>query len=290
MFHAQARNINNLFIKVCRALNNRAPLVVREQKTKEICNVTLTLLNPDNSIVTLEPRKLSMKYVAAETLWYLLGDPDVTIIGSYAKLWNDISDTANKANSNYGHHAFYQKLMNGKTQFQYVIEKLREDMHTRKAVINFNQLNHKAWNPKDFPCTMYAHFTIRHNYLNMYIAMRSNDLIYGYSNDAPFFSLLHRIVFRVLEKTYPTLKLGFYVHFTNSMHVYEKHFDMIQECASRNIKKDSPYFLIVDDAFIKDISQGTYNSQLMRYLLDVSKYPVKKITVPWLGKLFANSQ
>ena len=59
--------------------------------------------------------------------------------------------------------------------------------------------------------------------------MRSNDAIFGTSNDVFAFSCLYRILFGALKATrFPHLAPGRYVHRVDSLHVYERHWDMLK--------------------------------------------------------------
>ena len=60
--------------------------------------------------------------------------------------------------------------------------------------------------------------------------MRSNDLIYGFTYDAPYFvSLQDKICLELgMEK-------GSYNHFATNMHVYERHFEMLEDIANVQI-------------------------------------------------------
>jgi len=57
--------------------------------------------------------------------------------------------------------------------------------------------------------------------------MRSNDLIFGLGNDFPFFSYLQIRLLKELNEDGLKLKLGYNIHTVGSLHVYEKHFPMI---------------------------------------------------------------
>ena len=76
---------------------------------------------------------------------------------------------------------------------------------------------------------MYANFFIRNNALHMKIQMRSNDIFYGLTFDAPFFSFLQQSVYLKLKETYPDLELGMYYHYADNLHFYERHFDLASE-------------------------------------------------------------
>jgi thymidylate synthase len=63
----------------------------------------------------------------------------------------------------------------------------------------------------------------------MGVHMRSNDLVFGLGNDAPCFHWFHQLAFWLLKPKYPDLQLGRYVHHTDSLHIYERHWEMAQE-------------------------------------------------------------
>jgi thymidylate synthase len=59
--------------------------------------------------------------------------------------------------------------------------------------------------------------------------MRSNDAILGTATDVAFFCTLQVQMWKLLRRTYPDLELGSYTHFVHSMHIYERHFEMVKE-------------------------------------------------------------
>tara|TARA_Y100001938_G_scaffold130909_1_gene187385 strand:+ start:4222 stop:4911 length:690 start_codon:yes stop_codon:yes gene_type:complete len=198
----------------------------RGMKTKELINVFCTLTNPKKSICTLKDRKLSMKYLKAELNWYRSGDLSIENIKRYSTMWEKICDDYGLVNSNYGYLAKHMKCNNYITQFGWCVQQLYEDPNSRRAIINFNNPDHKYNGVKDFPCTISQQFYIRNNKLDSITLMRSNDLIYGFCYDVPYFTLLQKEMAQKLN-----IKLGVYHHYAMSMHVYERHFEMITKIA-----------------------------------------------------------
>jgi thymidylate synthase len=72
-------------------------------------------------------------------------------------------------------------------------------------------------------------FRIRENKLNMTVRMRSQDIIFGFSNDAACFSFIHEMIFVYLKDTYSDLQIGEYYHSADSFHIYERHFEMLEK-------------------------------------------------------------
>lgn len=80
--------------------------------------------------------------------------------------------------------------------------------------------------------------------------MRSNDIFYGLTFDAPFFSFLLQSVHIKLLETYPDLQLGDYYHFTDNLHFYERHFSLADSIKIEKIDPNKEYTFVIKEAFI----------------------------------------
>jgi thymidylate synthase len=173
--------------------------------------------------------------------WYLKKDRDVDYIGQFSGFWSNITNpNTNEINSNYG------SLVFNKEQFGWAVDSLLKDKNSRQAIMFFNQPKFQFEGNKDFVCTMYANFFIRNNKLNMKIQMRSNDIFYGLTFDAPFFSFLHQSVYLILKDQYSDLELGVYHHFADNIHFYERHFELAEEIRSSRISSEGHTFELKD--------------------------------------------
>ena len=72
---------------------------------------------------------------------------------------------------------------------------------------------------------------IRDNKLHCTTVMRSNDVVFGLSYDLSFFISLQKYIADRLGVLY-----GSYTHYTFSMHVYEKDFDLVNDIAYGSMK------------------------------------------------------
>ena len=104
-----------------------------------------------------------------------------------------------------------------------MIEELRRDPDSRRAVIPMLNTSHLFPRNKDVVCTESISFRIRDGKLNMSVNMRSNDAVWGMTNDVACFSFLHELVAGLLG-----VELGRYRHKADSLHVYERHFKMVE--------------------------------------------------------------
>jgi len=203
------------------------------------------VIDPKEPIANFDKRKFNWKYLAGELAWYLDQDRDVDFIGSFSNFWGTLTNPGtNEINSNYG------SLIFNKEQFGWVIDSLVADKNSRQAIMFFNQPKFQFEGNKDFVCTMYANFFIRENKLHMKVQMRSNDIFYGLTFDAPFFSFLLQSVHIKLLETYPDLQLGDYYHFTDNLHFYERHFSLADSIKIEKIDPDKEHTFVIKEAFI----------------------------------------
>ena len=219
----QAHIFRNIYREILTRGKTHSP---RGLKTLEIENFSFTL-PPYVRFTNFRSRKMNLDYIKKEILWYLKGELTDLSICEHAKIWqNIIVDGA--LNSNYGHYIFKTGGMD------WVVEELSRDKDSRRAVIPILGAYHLKSSTKDVPCTYAISFRIRDNKLNISVRLRSNDAIFGVTNDLPAFSLFQEIALCYLQQTYPELKCGEYHHGADSFHVYERHFDMLKKLAAYN--------------------------------------------------------
>jgi len=198
----------------------------RGQKVLEIENYNY-VLPPYVRFASFTPRKLKLDYIKTEFLWYLSGYRYDKSIAEQASLWKTLINEDGSINSNYGQYMFFPHT--GKNQFSSVIDQLTKDKDSRRASMVILNRDHVLSDTNDLPCTYAMNFRIRDNKLNMSVRMRSQDMVYGMGNDAPTFSFTHEMVYTYLSAHYDDLELGEYYHSVDSAHVYERHFDMMEQ-------------------------------------------------------------
>jgi thymidylate synthase len=199
----------------------------RGQKIRECLGMTFAITDPRNRLLHIPERKFSLQYVMAEVLWYMMGEDKTEWIGNYSAMWKNISDDGVTANSAYGSRIFrpHARVGNGKfVQWEYVKEELRRDPDSRRAVIHIRTPDDSVMATKDVPCTLALQFFIRDGRLCMIANMRSTDLIFGLANDVPAFTFMQEMMAFELG-----LELGAYIHVSNSLHIYERHFEMCEK-------------------------------------------------------------
>ena len=181
--------------------------------TKALFNVGFYMTDPKDRKIINKERNWKEDYAEAEWQWYLSGDPKVSTLGDiYGKvpeIWKRMADGDGKVNSNYG----YQWERNG--QLDMVLEMLKHNKDTRQACISIYDGKEISDYAFDTPCTYAVQFTVVNNRLDMCVAMRSNDLWYGFCNDQYQFSKLQELMAFRLD-----IETGTYYHFAHNMHLY----------------------------------------------------------------------
>lgn len=177
-------------------------------------------------------RKSNKKYIQKELDWYL--SEDLSIIGHVddIKIWNECctKDEKKEINSNYGWLLFNKG--NG-SQYQNCLKTLKNDKSTRNAIIVYNRPSiyddYLRDGMHDMICTMFSHFFIRDDVLEMVHVMRSNDLIFGFMNDFAWTCFIYQNMYLDLKEKYEHLKTGQIYWQSDSMHVYPRHFDVLKK-------------------------------------------------------------
>ena len=168
--------------------------------------------------------KVNHDYVARELAWYKSMSLNVNDIpGGPPAIWKQVADKEGFINSNYGWCIW--SPMNG-SQYDNVIDELKKNPDSRRAVMIYTRPS--MWNKyningmSDFMCTNAVQYINRYGKLFAIVQMRSNDVVFGYKNDYAWQSY-------VLDKLCDELNLmrGDIYWNAGSLHVYERHFDLV---------------------------------------------------------------
>lgn len=215
------KTVDEAYKELCGLLVN-APLV---GNTREINNAKIEIEDITSSIVSV--RNISLNYLLGEFLWYFNGSRSLEYISKYSSFWKNISDDGVTSNSAYG---YILKHKHDFDQIEKVIELLKFDHNSRRAVMNINVPNVHVIETKDEPCTIALQFLVRDGKLNCTAIMRSNDIWFGTPYDWAFFIELQKVIADRLNLGY-----GTYTHFATSFHVYERNMDEISRIANAKL-------------------------------------------------------
>lgn len=222
------REIDDIYFKLCK----KVIFGKRVGNTLESNNVMVTLHDIRENIVSI--RDLSVNYLLGEWSWYFLGRNDVEFISVFGSMWRNLSDDGVTNNSAYGYLMKYRFAFD---QIEKVVELLKRDPESRRAVINLNTPNERVIETKDEPCTIALQFLIRDEKLHCTAIMRSNDIYLGFPYDVAFFTELQKYIADRLMIDY-----GNYTHIAISLHLYDRDLWKIDDILDGPVSKE----IIVD--------------------------------------------
>lgn len=229
--------IDDVFLKLSNKIIEQGEYVkCRGMSTKELvnCSFSLTNVNPPQ-FLNNKMRNLSLRYAFGELFWYLSGTDSLEYISFYSSKYKLFSDNNIKLNGAYG-----PRIM---PKIPLIINLLKKDPYSRRAVINVYKQSDINKESKDIPCTIAIQFLIRNNKLDMYVYMRSNDLYLGLPYDVFSFTFLQKMVSRQLN-----IPIGTYNHQTTSLHIYEKDYSFFLNLSDElEVKHIPDLYNIIDN-------------------------------------------
>ena len=240
-------NFTAAYVDILRDVYNSPEFISspRGMKVKEIIGYQFRIINPRNRIPYVPGRDFSIYYMIAELLWYLSGNDSTDWISNYSAFWSKISDDGKTANSAYGarifkpHSRIAASIDQTWTQWDYVVNELKSDPDSRRAVLHIRSPQDSILAELDVPCTLSLQFFLRNDRVHMVTSMRSSDVILGLAYDVPAFTLFQELLaLQLTQELGRPIGLGTYTHLSASLHVYEKHFKMVEKILDEDMKRD----------------------------------------------------
>lgn len=273
----QADNIDSLVYKgIAHIKKYGSYITARAGTAQQAYDVNYVLTNSRNRVHYLR-KPLSVRYFCKELQAYFDGSLKVKDgLGKAAKMWNSLADQEGNICSNYGYYIFHQRVpeFENKTQYQWAITQLINNLQTRKAFININQPKHKFPNNKDFPCTLGMQFFIKNNHFCCTVSSRSTDIYTGLPYDMGFFALVTELMYKDLKEQLPkelskNLKLGYTMMKTNFTQIYDRTrtraLKLLDKEQTTEYATDMPE--ITDArAVLQDIYKKTNHTLLMKWI------------------------
>lgn len=264
-------SIDELYVSLGESImENGNTVFTRNNEVKELLSVSITLKNSSNdNFLRNKDRKLSLRYAFGELLWYLSGSDSLDFISHYSSSYSRFSDDKKTLNGAYG-----PRIM---PYIESIVNLLKEDIYTRRAVINIYNNTDIGLDSMDIPCTMSLHFIIRNNKLILQTYMRSNDLYLGFPYDIFSFTFLQKFVANKLN-----IEVGSYHHYVSSLHIYKRNYNFFS-----NITKDID---ISVDEKIPDLDEIIQNLEIAKNLEKKLRFNEESLTenknfITEMGKL-----
>ena len=203
--------------------------------------------NLEEGFPLLTTKKLHLKSIIYELLWFLKGDTNVKYLqDNGVRIWNEWADSNGDLGPVYGHQ--WRSWPDGKggtiDQISQVVEQIRNNPESRRLIVS-------AWNVAEVadmalpPCHLLFQFYVTGDRLSLQLYQRSADTFLGVPFNIASYALLLMMVAQVTG-----LKPGEFIHTIGDAHIYSNHFDQVREQLSR-APRQLPEMVLNPD--VKDI-------------------------------------
>ena len=178
----------------------------------------------------LTTKKLHLKSIIYELLWFLQGDTNVKYLQEHGvRIWNEWADENGELGPVYGHQWRSWPDYNGGhiDQIAQIVETIRHNPDSRRMLVS-------AWNVAEVekmalpPCHCLFQFYVADGKLSCQLYQRSADVFLGVPFNIASYALLTMMIAQVCG-----LKPGEFVHTTGDTHIYRNHFEQVATQLSR---------------------------------------------------------
>lgn len=156
------------------------------------------------------------------------------------KWWDDWNIGNSTIGYRYGHTVKKYDLMNE------LLTELKNNPFSRRHIINLFQYSDLKESKGLYPCAYETIWSVRkvNNdiYLDVTLVQRSSDyLVANYINKTQYVALL------LMVSAHLGYKPGVFVHFVQNLHIYDRHFDAVNEILQRNPLNTQPTFRLKEN-------------------------------------------
>ena len=200
----------------------------------------------------LTTKKLHLKSIIHELLWFLAGDTNVKYLqDNGVRIWNEWADENGDLGHVYGYQWRSWPKGNGESldQIKQVVHDIKNNPDSRRLIVS-------AWNAGDIenmalpPCHALFQFYVANGKLSCQLYQRSADIFLGVPFNIASYALLTMMMAQVCD-----LELGEFVHTLGDAHIYLNHLDQVKLQLTRE-PKDLPQMKINPD--VKSIFDFKY--------------------------------
>lgn len=213
-----------------------------------------------NGFPILTTKKIHLKSVIYELLWFLKGDTNVRYLQEHGvRIWNEWADENGNLGPIYGAQWRSWTGADGKIvdQIEWVINEIRQNPSSRRLIVS-------AWNVSELdkmalpPCHILFQFYVANGKLSCQLYQRSADVFLGVPFNIASYALLTMMMAQVTN-----LEPGEFVHTFGDVHLYRNHIEQAKLQLSRE-----PYPLptMKINPQVKEISDFQYEDfELINY-------------------------
>ena len=209
--------------------------------------------NLEDGFPLLTTKKLHLKSIIHELLWFLSGDTNVRYLqDNGVRIWNEWADENGDLGPVYGHQWRSWPDYKGGTidQIAAVVDQLKHNPDSRRMIVS-------AWNVAEVdsmalpPCHTMFQFYVADGRLSLQLYQRSADTFLGVPFNIASYALLLQMMAQVTG-----LRAGDFIHTTGDTHLYLNHLDQARLQLTRT-PRPLPRMVINPD--VRDIFSFRYD-------------------------------
>ena len=216
--------------------------------------------NLEEGFPLLTTKKLHLKSIIYELLWFLQGSTNVKYLQEHGvRIWNEWADENGELGPVYGHQWRSWPDYDGGAidQIAYVLDQIKNNPNSRRMIVS-------AWNVAEVnqmalpPCHTMFQFYVANGRLSLQLYQRSADTFLGVPFNIASYALLCMMMAQVCG-----LKAGEFIHTTGDTHLYLNHLEQARLQLTRE-PRPLPVMRINPD--VKDLFSFQYEDfQLENY-------------------------
>jgi thymidylate synthase len=186
--------------------------------------------NLEDGFPCLTTKKLHLKSIIHELLWFLNGDTNIKYLtDNGVRIWNEWADEQGDLGHIYGYQWRSWPDYNGGhiDQITDVVNTIKNNPDSRRIIVS-------AWNVADIPnmnlppCHAFFQFYVADGRLSLQLYQRSADIFLGVPFNIASYALLLQMMAQVTG-----LRAGDFVHTLGDAHIYTNHLDQVKLQLSR---------------------------------------------------------
>ena len=190
--------------------------------------------NLNEGFPLLTTKKVHLKSVIYELLWFLSGDTNIKFLkDNGVSIWDEWADENGNLGPVYGHQWRSWPTSEGKEidQIFNLINQIKKTPDSRRLIVS-------AWNVGEInkmklpPCHCFFQFYVADGRLSCQLYQRSADIFLGVPFNIASYALLTQMIAHVCG-----LECGEFIHTLGDAHIYTNHINQVNEQLRRKPKK-----------------------------------------------------
>lgn len=190
--------------------------------------------NLNKSFPLLTTKKVHLKSVIYELLWFLSGDTNIKFLkDNGVSIWDEWADENGNLGPVYGHQWRSWPTSEGREidQISNLINQIKKTPDSRRLIVS-------AWNVGEInkmklpPCHCFFQFYVADGRLSCQLYQRSADIFLGVPFNIASYALLTQMIAHVCG-----LECGEFIHTLGDAHIYTNHINQVNEQLRRKPKK-----------------------------------------------------